>query len=86
MAVGAERHDEAREHQLVDEHGVVLVDAVVVAILVHARCGRSAGSRSIAVGRLHVAAQLDDEHPAVAVERDLRRVLDDRIGQHRLRR
>ena len=83
IAFGAERHDEARENQLVDEDRVRLVDAVVVAILVH----RDAADRVELAGRvgvLHVAAHLEHEHPAVAVERDLRRFLDVRIGQHRL--
>ena len=66
---------EAREHQLVDEHRVLLVDAVVVGILVQ----RDAPDRIELAGRvgiLHVGADLDDEHPAVAVEGDLRRLLD----------
>ena len=54
---------------------VRLVLAVVVAILVH----RDAADRIELAGRvgiLHVAAQLEDEHPAVAVEGDLRGLLD----------
>jgi hypothetical protein len=34
--------------------------------------------------RLEIAAQLDDEHAAVAVERDLRGILDERFRQQRL--
>ena len=81
--VGAERHDEAREDQLVDEDAVRLVLAVVVAVLVH----RDAADRielAGGVGVLHVAAQLEHEHPAVAVEGDLRGLLDVGIGEHRL--
>ena len=81
--VGAERHHEAREDQVVDEDVVRLVDAVVVLVLVH----RDAADRvelAAAVGVLHVAAQLEHEHPAVAVEGDLRRLLDVGIGEHRL--
>ena len=73
------------KHELVDEDGVALVDTVVVAIFVH---GDPADRRDQIdpLWRLHVAAQLDDEHPAVAVEGNLCGILDDRIGQHRLRR
>ena len=81
--VGAERHHEAREDQLVDEHGVLLVDAVVVGVLVH----RDAAGRLELAGRvgvLHVAANLDDEHPAVAVEGNLHRLFDVGLGQDRL--
>ncbi len=68
-AVGAEGHDEAREDELVDKDGVAFVDAVVVGVLVP----RDAADRvelAGGVGVLHVAAQLEHEHPAVAVERD----------------
>ena len=76
--VRAERHGEAREEEAVDEHRVVLERAVTVAILVR---GDAAGrhDRVDAVGRLFVAAQLDDEHAAVAVEGDLARRVDERI-------
>ena len=50
-------------------------------------CTRDAADRVELAGRvgvLHVAAQLQHEHPAVAVEGDLRRLLDVRVGQHRL--
>ena len=82
-AVGAERRHEPREDQLVDEDGVALVHAVVVAILVH---GDPADRRDQIdpFGRLKVAAQLDDEHSAVAVEGDLSGILYDRIGEHGL--
>ena len=40
------------------------------------------GVRSMPSERLVVAAQLDDEHPAVAVERDLSRLLDVGVGEH----
>ena len=82
IGVGAERHHEAREDEVVDEHVVRLVDAVVVLVLVHGDAADRL-ERAGAVGVLHVAAQLEHEHPAVAVERDLRRLLDVRIGQHR---
>ena len=66
---------EAREDELVDEDAVLLVHAVVVTILVH----RDAADRielAGGVGVLHVAANLEHEHAAVAVERDLRRLFD----------
>ena len=77
----AERHHEAREHQLVEEHVVLLVDAVVVGILVHrdAAGWRELGGR---VRILHVGADLEDEHAAVPVEGDLHRLFDVRLGQH----
>ena len=81
--VGPIGHDEARKHELVDEDLVRLVLAVVVPILVH----RDAADRIELAARvriLHVAAQLEDEHPAVAVEGDLRGLLDVRIGEYRL--
>ena len=79
----AEREYEPREHELVDEHRVLLVDAVVVDVLVD---GNAADRLELAarIGVLHVAADLEHEHAAVAVEGDLRRLLDLRIGQHRL--
>ena len=79
----AERHHEAREHQPVEEHLVLLVEAVVVGILVH----RDAAGRRELGGRvriLHVAADLEDEHAAVPVEGDLHRLFDVRVGQHGL--
>ena len=78
-----ERRDEPREHEVVDEHGVLVVDAVVVAVDVH----RDPADRVELSGHVeieHVAAILDDEHPAVAVERDRGGLLNDRIGQHEL--
>ena len=59
---------------------MVFERAVAVAILVR---GDAAGrhDRVHAVGRLFVAAQLDDEHAAVAVEGDLAWRVDDRIPQ-----
>ena len=71
---------EAREHQLVDEDGVLLVDAVVVDVLVQ----RDASDRIALAGRvrvLHVAAVFEHEHAAVAVEGDGRRLLDHRVGE-----
>ena len=70
------------EHQLVDEDRVMFVDAVVVAILVH-RDAADRGNQIDAVGTLEIPAQFDHEHPAVAVERDLRWILDRGIRQHR---
>ena len=78
-----ERRHEPREHQVVDEHGVLVVHAVVVGIDVQ----RDPADRIELAGHVqvqHVAAILDDEHPAVAVERDRGRLLDDRIGEHQL--
>src|SRR5690606_31679643 len=81
--VRAEGHDEARKYQVVDEDAVRLVDAVAVTILMH-RDAAVRIERAGAVGILHVAAQLDDEHAAVAVEGNLRRLFDVRLGEDRL--
>ena len=81
-AVAAEGQDEAREHELVDEDGVLLVDAVVVGVFVprDAADGIELAARVLV---LHVAAQLEDEHAAVAVERDRARLLDVGVAQNR---
>ncbi len=79
--VGTERHDEAREDELVDEDGVAFVDAVVVRVLV-ARDAADRFELARGVGVLHVAAQLEHEHPAVAVERDGAGLFDVGIRQH----
>ena len=79
-AVGAEGHDEAREDELVDEDGVAFVDAVVVRVFV-ARDAADRVELAGGVGVLHVPAQLEDEHPAVAVERDGAWLLDVGVGQ-----
>ena len=78
-----ERCDESREHEVIDEHGVLVVDAVVVRVDVQ---GNAADGIELArhVQVHHVAAIFDDEHAAVAVEGDGGRLLDDRIGQHEL--
>jgi hypothetical protein len=68
---------------VVDEDVVRLVDAVVVLVLVD----RDPADRVELAGgvrRLHVAADLEDEHAPVAVERDLRGLLDVGIGEHGL--
>jgi hypothetical protein len=80
--VGAEGHREAREQQVVDEDRVALERVVAVAVLVQ-RDAADRLERVDAVRLLLVAAQLEDEHPAVAVERDLPRRLDDGLGEHR---
>jgi hypothetical protein len=59
---------------------VVFEGAVTVTILVRRDAARG-DNRVHAVGRLFVAAQLDDEHAAVAVEGDLARRVDERIRQ-----
>jgi hypothetical protein len=62
---------------------VRLVDAVVVLVFVQ----RDAADRvelAARVGVLHVAADLEDEHAAVAVERDLRGLLDVGIRENGL--
>ena len=61
---------------------MMLVGAVVVAILVN---GNPADRRNEidAFGSLKVAAQLDDEHAAVAIERNLGRILDHGLGHDR---
>ena len=79
-AVGAEGHDEAGEDELVDEDGVTFVDAVVVSIFV-ARDAADRVELAGGVGVLHVPAQLEDEHPAVAVERDGAWFFDVGFGQ-----
>src|SRR5688500_18127837 len=74
------RHHEPREGQLVYEHGVLLVDAIVVDVLMD----RDAADWRELVGRvgvLHVTADLEDEHTAVAVKCDLHRLLDCRLGE-----
>jgi hypothetical protein len=81
--VRAERENEPWEHQLVDEDGVMFVGSIVVAILVH-RDAADRGNQIDAIRRLNVAAELDDEHPSVAVERDLCRIFHDWFGHHRL--
>ena len=81
IAFGPNGVHESREHQVVDEHGVLVVDAVVVGVDVQ----RNPADRIELAGHVevqHVAAIFDDEHPAVAVERDRGRLLDDRIGEH----
>jgi hypothetical protein len=81
-AVGAEGHDETREDELVDEDGVALVDAVVVRVLV-ARDAADRVELARGVGVLHVAAQLEHEHAAVAIERDRAGLFDVRFGEDR---
>ncbi len=81
--VGADRHREAREEQLVGEHRVKLEDTVVVAVLVSG----DPPDRSDGIDPVHgllVAAQLDDKHPSVAVEGDLGGRVDERVGEDRL--
>ena len=78
----AEWRDEAREDQVIDEDVVRFVDAVAVLVLMH----RNAADRielAGGVGVLHVAANLEHEHPAVAVECNLRGLLNVGIAQHR---
>ena len=78
--VRADRQDEAREQQLVHEHAVVLVDAVVVSILMDGN-PTDGLQQVLSVGRLFVSSQLDDEHASVAVEGNLSRVVDVGIGE-----
>ena len=78
-----ERQHDAREEQFVGEHGVPVVDAVAVGILM----ARHAAERLLfagAVGVQHVGAHLGDVHPAVAIEGDHHRLGDLGLGQHRL--
>ena len=82
--VRAERRHEPREHHVVHEDGVLVVDAVVVGVDVQG----DAADRIELSGHVeveHVAAILDDEHPAVPVERDRGRLLDDRDRTTRAR-
>ena len=79
-AVGAEGQHEAREDELVDEDGVTFVDAVVVRVFV-ARDAADRVELAGGIGILHVTAQLEDEHPAVAVERDGAWLFDVGFGQ-----
>ena len=65
---------------MIDEDVVCFVHAIVVLVLVD----RDAADRIELTGRigvLHVAAQFDDEHAAVAVEGNLARLFDVGIGQ-----
>ncbi len=78
--VRTEWQDKAREQQLVHEHTVVLVHAVVVSILMDG--DPADGLKQIlSVGRLFVSAELDDEHASVAVEGNLSWVVDVGIGE-----
>ena len=86
--VGLEREDHAvfqreghaRHHHLVDEHGVLVVAAVAVGVLVP-RDAADRRARVRTVGVLHVRAHLEHVHPAVAVEGHADGVLDERIGE-----
>ncbi len=59
-----------------------LVDAIVVLVFVQ-RDAPDGVERPATIGILHVASDLEHEHPAVTVEGDLRRLLDVGIRQHR---
>ena len=81
--VGSEWRHEPREHEVVDEDGVLVVDAVVVGVdMQRDPADRIELARHVDIE--HVAAILDDEHAAVAVEGDGRRLLDEGIGHHQL--
>ena len=82
-AVAVERHDRPRQHELVDEHGALVVDAVVLRAL-EARDAAFGRVLIVAVGVAHVGRELGDVHPAVAVEADDRRADDVGLGQHEL--
>jgi hypothetical protein len=79
----AEWKANARQHQFVGEHRVLVVDAVAVGVLVPGNpADRLAGVR--AVGVAHVGAHLEHVHTTVAVERDPDGILNQRIGEYRL--
>ena len=80
-AVGTQRHHEARKHQLVDEHAMMFVDAVVVLVFMD-RYASDRRDDIEAVERLLVAAHLGDEQAAVSVEGDLSGRVDLRVGKH----
>ena len=83
IAFGPNGSDEPRKDQVIHEHLVGLVDAVVVFVFVD---GNPPDGIELArgIGVLHVAAQLEDEHAPVAIERDLGRLFDVGIGEHEL--
>ena len=83
MALPSSGRDEARRGDVVDEHGVAVVDAVTLRALVHAD---AAGPLLLGGGvRVeHVAAQLGDEHPPIAVERDRAGADDLGLRHHQL--
>jgi hypothetical protein len=83
-AACAEWQDEPWKYQLVDEYSMVLVHTVVIPVFVDGDAPH--GRRQIeTIERLIVAAQLQHEHASVAIERDLSRLLDFGIGQHRFK-
>ena len=74
-AVVVERDDHAREHDLVDEDGVLVVHAVASGALpARDAVGRFVLGRRIRVA--HVTPELRDVHPTVAVPFEDRRVVD----------
>jgi len=77
-----QRQNHARQHELVDEHGVLVELAVALGGIMH----RHAAQRRVLVlpvDLLHVGPHLGHEQPAVPVERAHDRLLDVRVGQHR---
>ena len=79
----AKRKRNARQHQLVGEHGVLVVNAIAIGVLV----ARDAADRLAGVGAVgiaHVGPHLEHVHAAVAVECDADRIFDQRVGEHRL--
>jgi hypothetical protein len=73
----------AREDEVVHENAVFVVNAVVVGVLVKGDAADRV-ALTVRVRSLHVAADLENEHASVSVERDCGRLLDDRIGEHEL--
>ena len=89
--VGLEREDHAvperkrnpRHHHVVHEHRVLVVDAVAVGVFVPRNpADRRARVRTVRV--LHVGAHFQHVHATVAIEGHTDRILDQRVGQHRL--
>ena len=71
----------ARQHEVVDEHRVLVVQAVTVCIFVAGDAAdRLARCRALRV--LHVGPHLEDVHPPVSVERHADGILDQRVGEH----
>ena len=71
-AAVVERKHHTREEQVVGKHRVPIEHAVALGALVHADAARRF-VLAACVGVEHVAADLGDIHPPVAVERDRRR-------------
>ena len=79
-----QRHEHPRQHELVDENRVLVIHAVAFRRPVQGDAADLV-ELVLAIDVLHVAAQLGDKHPPVAIERDHARLLDVRLAQHQLK-